>query len=292
MGNLQQAKRLLVQQLPGLKKSDLDDSPQSLDRLETALMNRFTHDREIRTAANLELFRSAVLYVGEVFCQSLGTTWDSLPKPDVKLARTVPALVSLAPHDPEPISIENLVLKCIVKEEGEWIRWILDNQLESQKEYLQRLAKPPRRVRPKDLDLLRIRTRAAWGAWVRKMHEELGDDEALPPLSLDFSVDSLNALESWIVEQFRGGGEMVTDMYLFTLSVIGRYVGQTFRINAPVPLEWCLGPKSTNRMNSQLPALCRLKGKPLLYPVLLALNAADQRTGHILLDAFQSLSQS
>jgi hypothetical protein len=293
MGNIQQAKQLLVAQLPDLKESDLDDSPQSLDRLEAALMERFTNYTEIRSAPNLELFRSAVLYVGEIFCKSLETSWISLPQPDERPSCNIAGLVSLRPYSPNPISIDNLILTCISNKSGQWIRWILDAQLSARKEYMQRLAKPPRPVRSEDLDPLRVRPRG-FGAWVRKMHQELGDEEALPPtLSLDFSVESLNVLESWIVDESRGGEDWVIDApNLFTLSVVGRYIGQTFRINAPIPLEWCLGTDRANQMTYHLPALGRSDGEPLVYPVLLALNAADQRTGHTLLDAFQSLPRS
>lgn len=105
---------------------------------------------------------------------------------------------------------------------------------------------------------------------------------------LDYSVDSLNALESWILASYTDSEDMLADGQSANLNGAARYIGETMR--RILGGHWDIDLKNKNNVYFGLPVITGFSSPPTPQcPMTLATATASRRDGKFLATVFANL---
>jgi hypothetical protein len=106
----------------------------------------------------------------------------------------------------------------------------------------------------------------------------------LPPetrRSLDFSPESLDALEAWILKRYPDTKAMLIPEEAFVLNGLAGYIGETIRRN--IGGRWSIQLEDPKAVYYGMPVIVDAPGQfTPKSPAALATTAADRRTGSFL----------
>lgn len=104
---------------------------------------------------------------------------------------------------------------------------------------------------------------------------------------LDYSVESLDVLEKWILDKYPSGEAMLDDRYVW--DKIGRYIGTTFRKH--IGGKWDIELDNPNKAFFRIPILVDHKGphNVNICPFALATASANRRSLGFLRSALERL---
>lgn len=108
---------------------------------------------------------------------------------------------------------------------------------------------------------------------------------------LDFSVNSLEILESWILKQYQNTEEMLSETQTKIVNSIACYIGETFRKN--IGGKWDINLENPKFVFFALPILTNFPRESSPFcPLSLATTTADRRTGKFLITILQNQIKS
>lgn len=127
--------------------------------------------------------------------------------------------------------------------------------------------------------------REAFQYWLADMDDALERFLAHVPSEvgsrLDFSPESLDVLEAWILQTFESTDEMLRPDAKGDVDGIARYVGETYR--KAIGGRWELRTGDSQYAYNDLPQLTGFSASPTpIAPHSLATAAADRRSGNYL----------
>src|SRR5262245_56127796 len=137
-----------------------------------------------------------------------------------------------------------------------------------------------------------MKTRDDFEGWLMFMDDTIRQllDELPPAVSrqLDFTLDSLSTLESWLLNKYPSTEAVLQPSENWFLDRISRYVGETIRRNAGG--EWDIDTKNKADVYYRLPVV-KKEGKWIECPASLVTAAADRRQGDYIQTIVQSLTK-
>jgi hypothetical protein len=129
-----------------------------------------------------------------------------------------------------------------------------------------------------------LTTRESFDYWVDYMNEAIGEfKEQLPSDvadALDWSPESLNVLEEWILQNYSGPQEILSADTTI-VDGAGRYVGETFR-RALRDHYWDIDLDDNKNVFFGLPVLTTKEKATPVSPLSLVTASADRRRGEYL----------
>jgi hypothetical protein len=121
--------------------------------------------------------------------------------------------------------------------------------------------------------------------WVSDMDDSLSRFLSGPVATirerLDFTPQSLDTLEHWLLERYRSTKDMLASDQAPTIDGTARYIGETFR--KAIGGHWDIELENPKDAYFGLPILTSFEPKPTpICPATLATTTADRRTGTFL----------
>jgi hypothetical protein len=107
---------------------------------------------------------------------------------------------------------------------------------------------------------------------------------------LDYSIDSLNVLEAWILANYADSNEMLAAGQTANLNGAARYIGETMR--RILGGHWDVDLTKKNNVYFGLPVITGFSSPPMPQsPLMLATATASRRKGDFLATVFANLVQ-
>jgi hypothetical protein len=117
--------------------------------------------------------------------------------------------------------------------------------------------------------------------------------DQVPPdvrLRLDFSAESLDVLEAWLLQRYPTLDALLEESEKNILDGAARYVGQTLREH--LGGRWDIALEDPQDVNYRLPILTGFQGQySALSPVTLVTAASDRRSGTYLRTVLQNIEK-
>jgi hypothetical protein len=105
---------------------------------------------------------------------------------------------------------------------------------------------------------------------------------------LDYSIDSLNALEAWILTTYADSKDMLVEGQTANLNGAARYIGEAMR--KILGGHWDIDLKNKNNVYFGLPVITGFSPQPTPQcPMTLATATASRRDGRFLATVFANL---
>lgn len=124
-------------------------------------------------------------------------------------------------------------------------------------------------------------TREDFEEWLFAMSEKLeefGDFfERETNKKLNYSPQSINDVEEWLLIKFSSTEEILRAEHQYTLDLVSRYVGETFREN--LHGKWDIDLEHKQDMFYHLPVVVADKGYPPIAPYPLITASVNKRGG-------------
>lgn len=271
------------EQLPRNVRDQLDYSIESVDVLEAWLLKRYPNFEAARQDTEIKLFEGAGRYIGEAFRKVVGGRWTIERRPR-HLFQDIPILLDYGGAD-VPICPQAMAKVSTSRREGTFVSSVFHNMLAEQAAYKRRASRT------------RESAEQAFQAWLSAMDDVLKAFlRELPEqvsAKLDYSVESLNVLETWLLERYPEGEEAdaIARMMKWTsildpatvppiLDSVGRYVGETFRKN--IGGRWWLDiDVDVFGVYGELPLIIEFSPEPApICPLTIATDAIEARVGN------------
>ena len=281
--------REFFEELPDAVSSKLDYSIDSLDVLEAWLLERYPTFEAGVEETEAPIIDGAGRYIGETFRKHAGGRW-SIERNN--LFAGFPVITDFGggipecPHTSATASLD--------RREGDYISSSLRNTFVVQAAYKR----------------MRSRTRASaerdFQAWLATMDDVLEAFlEQLPEsvaAKLDYSMESLDVLEAWLLERYPAGeaadaiiGLVKRPAFLDPATVppildaVGRYVGETFR--KQVGGRWWLDIDLEKFfVYGELPLIIEFSPEPApICPLTAALDSLETREGQVISGCFRGI---
>ncbi|WP_291432617.1 hypothetical protein [Deinococcus sp.] len=128
----------------------------------------------------------------------------------------------------------------------------------------------------------------AFGYWVFQNPDVVKDfKDSLPSgisEQLDYSVNSLDVLETWLTENFNTVDEITSFVNVSVLDGSARYVGRVFLAN--LGGKWGIDIHNKDNMYHSLPVIESKVG--VTCPLSVVSTSIDRRTGHFISDVLRA----
>ena len=273
----------------------LDYSADSLDLLEDWLIRRYERYTELLDQKEELIYDCLARYVGETFRRMLGGEWQPGPKDPKHVHYGLPVLAGYHPQYGGRDSFHHKLTACLDRRRGNYISTILANMAKDKRQYLEKISKPPERFTEKQLRKMRIKSQKAFQKWLaavdvgvqRFIKEDVPSDLHS---ALDYSLASLEVLESWMYHVSYGSKDLLQFGQEWGAENLSRYVGKTYCLQAGGRLEWTIDLNDPANQLYGLPSVATVPSQTLARcPLLLVLHSADCRTAGYLADEFTKL---
>lgn len=130
-----------------------------------------------------------------------------------------------------------------------------------------------------------VDSRENFELWLFEMDDALERFVALVPtelnVKLDFSLDSLDAIESWLVERFSSHQELLSAANKALHDGLARYIGETFRRSLR-DVKWSIRFDDEKFAFFGLPILIDGQSNTVVCPHTLTTTAIARRSGTFL----------
>ena len=143
-------------------------------------------------------------------------------------------------------------------------------------------------------DVYRMRTRQEFEAWLRAIDARLAWFHHEVPASLrpylDFTISSLNILESWLLDRYPNLDLAMTPDEYALVEAAGTYVGETLR--KLVGGEWTIELDDWEAAYLGVPGLEGFESRTVknpAYPHSWVTASLHRRTGHYIRDRFEHI---
>ena len=282
--------RAFFQRQPEAVASKLDYSIDSLDVLEAWLLERYPTYEDSLKAAESPILDGAGRYIGETFLKTVGGRWSIEREP---VYGDMPVIIDFGGSG-MPERPRCLATAAMDRREGDFISSAFHNTFVVRGAYKR----------------MRSRTRAsaerAFQAWLAAMDDVLAAFfEQLPEnvaAKLDYSMESLDVLEAWLLERYPAGEAADAIIELVKrpafldpatvppiLDAVGRYVGETFR--KQVGGRWWLDIDLKKFfVYGELPLIIEFSPEPApICPLTAALDSLETREGQVISGLFRGI---
>ncbi|RQO66037.1 hypothetical protein DBR43_27745 [Pedobacter sp. KBW06] len=124
-------------------------------------------------------------------------------------------------------------------------------------------------------------TREDFEEWLFAMSDKLEEFavffEQETSKKLSYSPQSINDVEEWLLIKFSSGEEILKAEHQYTLDLVSRYVGETFREN--LRGKWDIDLEHEQNVFYHLPVVVADKGFPPIAPYPLITTSVSKRGG-------------
>jgi hypothetical protein len=214
--------------LPGDVGDRLDFSAQSLDVLEAWLLERYPDCEATRPRTESQILDGAARYVGETLRKHLGGKWWI--DPDGKIMNGIPLITDLRSDGGAPAPL-SLVTASTDRRVGNFLSGHLQKRLDI---LLGEMERDPLLELPQMRKYIKVTDEEKhFRFWISLMDRGLGElfDELPDDVrdKLDYSAESLDALEAWMIARYPTVQASRDAAAVLTMDGISRYVGETYR---------------------------------------------------------------
>lgn len=129
---------------------------------------------------------------------------------------------------------------------------------------------------------MQIETKELFDEWIKELPENLkyftNDFAQKQNLKLDYSVDSLNQLEKWIIKEYEYPVDLKDDEEILNLLVA--YIGEVYK--KELGGEWHIDFDATSKNPKRISILIDKDSKECKYPDILCTSSISRKKGNLL----------